>query len=292
MDYSLSTDLWSSVVPLSLLIGAIGGLVWDIGNAVRSSGSDPKTGLDNTLEWPRGLKESDGTKTLNLGFLGPMLVGAVAGLLLVLLVGPSAPDAEEAAKAVVAVNTVAPQEEAKTTSGQTTDANAQQGQAGAQGTAGATGATGSAGATGANGGTGPTGPGGGGTGAQSGDNTQPPEETQTPEPTPTPGEATEAAEEELTSSIPATQLVLLSLLGGLGGWALLRTMTTRSSELLEAAVGRTAESAGQAGAKAVEEKAAELNIGTAEEREKLAQVAGETFTETATAELRTGAKGT
>jgi hypothetical protein len=238
MDYALPADFWSSVVPLALAIGAVGGLVWDIGNAVRGSTTDPKTGLDNTLELPRWHKETDGTRTFNLGFLGPIAVGAIAGLLLVLLVGPTAPNAEEAAKAVVAVSAVAPEAD------QGGDPQAQQG---------------------------------GGQAAEA-------------PPPPTAEEATTAAEENLDSTISQTQLVLLALLGGLSGWALLRTMTTRTSELLEAAIGRTAQSAGDAAAKAVEQKAVELEIKSSK-AEELAAVASETFTEVATAELRTEAKG-
>jgi hypothetical protein len=178
MDFSLPADLWSSVIPISLVVGAAGGLAWDIGNAVRPSKDEPKTGIDNMLELPRIYKAKGGKWMIDLGLLGPLLVGAVGAVLLVLIVGPTPPSAEETAKGVIAANSV------------THEAAQPQ---------------------------------------SSGTETEPPAEAK----------ATEVVEEELPSKIPAVQLVVLALLGGLGGWGLLQTLTTRMSSLLDAAVGKT-----------------------------------------------------
>jgi hypothetical protein len=232
MDFSLPADLWNSVIPISVLVGAAGGLAWDIGNAVRPSKSDPKTGLDNTLELPRIYKAKNGGWAIDLGLLGPILVGAVAGVLLVLLVGPSAPSAEEAAKAVVAANTATP-----------------------------------AGGSGGGGDQGPTE--GGGAQTEAGSETA----------APTPAEATKAAEENLSSEVGAAQLVILALLGGLGGWALLQTLTTKMSSLLEAAVGKTVDHASKAAEEAVLREAEAAGVADEGERKKLAKLAGKTVKE-------------
>jgi hypothetical protein len=105
MDYTLPGDLWDKVIPLSALVGAVAGLVWDIGNSIRQSASDPATGLDNIITLPRGWKGDDGSRNLDLGLLGPILVGAMAGVLLVLLAGRSAPGAQDAASAINKVAT-------------------------------------------------------------------------------------------------------------------------------------------------------------------------------------------
>lgn len=100
MDYTLPADLWDKVIPLSAAIGAVAGLIWDIGNSIRKSATDPATGLDNIITLPRGWKGDDGSINLDLGFLGPIMVGALAGILLVLLAGRSAPGAQDAAAAI------------------------------------------------------------------------------------------------------------------------------------------------------------------------------------------------
>jgi hypothetical protein len=105
MDYTLPADLWDKVIPLSALVGAVAGLIWDVGNSIRQSTSDPATGLDNIITLPRGWKADDGSRNLDLGFLGPILVGAMAGILLVLLAGRSAPGAQDAAAAINKVAT-------------------------------------------------------------------------------------------------------------------------------------------------------------------------------------------
>ncbi len=107
MDFSLPADLWTSVVPIAAAVGAVGGFGWDVGNAIRASSKEPTTGLDNVIELPHGFEKTGGGYAVDLGFLGPMIVGALAGVLLVLLVGPSAPNAEEAAKALLTANTTA-----------------------------------------------------------------------------------------------------------------------------------------------------------------------------------------
>lgn len=109
MDYSLPADLWDKVIPLSALIGALAGFIWDVGNAIRRDESDPATGLDNIVSLPRAWKDEGGARNVDLGFLGPILVGALAGVLLVLLAGRSAPGAQDAASAInkVATNATA-----------------------------------------------------------------------------------------------------------------------------------------------------------------------------------------
>jgi len=100
VDYTLPTDLWDKVIPIAAAVGAIAGLIWDVGNSIRRSSTEPGTGLDNIISLPRSWKESDTARSIDLGFLGPMMVGALAGILLVLLAGRSGPGAQEAATAI------------------------------------------------------------------------------------------------------------------------------------------------------------------------------------------------
>jgi hypothetical protein len=104
MDYNLPADLWDKVIPIAAAVGAVAGLIWDVGNSLRRSSAEPATGMDNIITFPRGWKDDEGARNLNLGFIGPMAVGAMAGVLLVLLAGRSSPGAQEAATAISQVS--------------------------------------------------------------------------------------------------------------------------------------------------------------------------------------------
>lgn len=236
MDFTLPADLWPSVVLLSLLCGAAGGLVWEVGNGVRRSSTEPATGLNNSLEFPRFRKGTEARSMLiELGFLGPTFVGAVAGLLVVLLIAPSSPNAEETAKALVAVGTATPQ---STSAGGAATASKSKAQAPKAKAA-----------------------------------------------APTPAKATATVENNLTSKVGSTELVVLALLGGLGGWGLLQTLTTRMSSLMEAAVGKALQPAVSAGAEKVEKTAEDLNLSPKKQR-KLVAAAEKGFSEAAESALR------
>jgi hypothetical protein len=194
MNYALPADLWDKVIPLSALIGAVAGLIWDVGNAIRRSGSEPATGFDNVITLPRGWKADDGSRNLELGFLGPMLVGAMAGTLLVLLAGRSSAGGQDAATAISQVSQTV-------TEAPTLDQ--------AQGYA---------------------------------------------------DEAQQIVEDNLGTQITAYSLFLFAALGGLAGWPLLRAMTTRTSKLIEAAVGVAFEPASRSANEAVQAAVESLDL--------------------------------
>lgn len=212
MDYTLPADLWDKVIPLAALVGAVAGFVWDIGNAIRRSADDPATGLDNIITLPRGSAGADGSRNLDLGFIGPMLVGAMAGILLVLLAGRSAPGAEETASAISQVSEAV-----------------------------------------------------GGTG--------------------TSDQAETIAESNLGTQVTAYALFLFAALGGLAGWPLLQAMTTRTSKLVEAAVGVAFEPASRSAKEAVQQTAESLNISD-DDKQKLADAAEQAVQKSAPAALR------
>jgi hypothetical protein len=207
MDYTISSDLWTSIIPLSLAIGAVGGFIWDVGNAIRKSTRDVSTGLDNIITLPSFHHPRGKSWYIELGLLGPIAVGAVAGLLVVLLVGRTGPSTEEVTPQLLTVAQATP---TTNSPGQGAGANGQ----GAQGS---------------------------------------PQQSQQEE-------VADAAEALTTTTIDRDFLVVLALIGGLGGWALLQTITTRSSQLLEAAVGAVIGPAGDAAAQTVQQKAAQLGI--------------------------------
>jgi hypothetical protein len=231
MDYSFSTEFWSAVIPIALLAGAAGGLIWDIGNAVHRSRSNPQTGFDNLLSLPQRQKSGEKVVAIELGFFGPMLAGAIAGVLLVLLVAPTGPSTEDAAKAVVAVSSTAPQGAG--------NGDAVEPSAGSQGTA--------------------NGKAGGGTENPGNGGSLEADEPSGEAINPTPAQATQVAEDNLGETISSSQLVLFALLGGLGGWALLQSLTTRLSDLLEGALGKAIQPAKQAGGEEVRQQLKELS---------------------------------
>lgn len=214
MDYSIPADLWDKIIPLSALIGAVGGLIWDVGNAIRQKGDKATTGLDNMISLPRGFHPQGAGYTIDLGFLGPMLVGAIAGILLVLLAGRTTPGANETANALVGVSGVA--------GGQTS-----------------------------------------------------------------PQAAQNAADTLTTTQVGSVQLVILALFGGLGGWGLLQTLTTRASKLLEAAVGTALAPAQTQARKAVEQAAENLPL-TDPQKLQLGKAAEQAVKEAVPESLRAG----
>jgi hypothetical protein len=222
MDYTVSGDLWTSIIPLSLAIGAVGGLAWDIGNAIRKSASDPATGLDNIITLPSIHTPRRKSWYIELGFLGPMAVGAIAGVLVVLLVGRTGPSTEEVTPQLLTVSQTAT----------TTEGAAQQ-----------------------------------------------PQQQQ---------QVADAAEALTTTTIDRDLLVVLALIGGLGGWALLQTITTRSSQLLEAAVGAALQPAAEAAANTVQQKARDMPGISTEQEEELANAAREGVSEQSETLLRPG----
>lgn len=223
MNYELPAELWSAVVPLSALIGAIGGLIWEIGNAVRRSQADPELGLGNTIELPRCHRTKSKRSLIELGVLGPMAVGAVSGVLFVLLVGAGGPSPENVANAVVTATTVTDAPQATPTGSPQSETKGQPSPAGKTGGREA-GESGSAN--------------GGGT---------------TTESAPTPAEATEVVEEELSTSVSGVQLISLALLGGLAGWGLIQSLTTRLTDVFGGLIGKTAQSAGEEAKKTIEQ---------------------------------------
>jgi hypothetical protein len=212
MDYTLPADLWDKVIPLSALIGAVAGLIWDIGNAIRKSNSEPATGLDNIITLPRGWKADNGNRNLDLGFVGPMLVGAMAGILLVLLAGRSAPGAQDAATAISQVSETVTRAAAD-------------------------------------------------------------------------DEAKQIAQDSFGTQITAYSLFLFAALGGLAGWPLLQAMTTRTSKLVEAAVGVAFEPASRSANEAVQAAAQSLDL-TEDQTQQLGDAAEQAVQQSAPAALR------
>jgi hypothetical protein len=255
VNYELPAELWSAVVPVSLLIGAIGGLIWEIGNAVRRSQSDPELGLGNTIELPRWHRTSSGRTLFELGVLGPMAIGAVSGVLLVLLVGAGGPGSEEVAKAVVTASSVTDAPSTATTGTSNTGGGSQPSptdQAPA---------------------------GGSGSGEPEPNEPGPTGGSGAPAEAPTAAEATEVVEEELSTSIGGVQLISLALLGGLAGWGLIQSLTTRLSDVLEAMIGKSAKRAGDVAKESI--LAADPNLTQAQ----MAQQVGEKVEAAASGEV-------
>jgi hypothetical protein len=210
MDYSLPADLWDKVIPISAAVGAVAGFIWDVGNSIRMSNSSPATGIDNIVTLPRSWKDEGSGRNIDLGLLGPVLVGALAGVLLVLLAGRSTPGAQEAASAI---NKVA------------NNVNSQ------------------------------------------------------------PGDTKQVAEQTLTTQITAASLFFFAALGGLSGWPLLRAMSTRTSKLVEAAVGVAYGPASREAKEAVQDVAQDMKL-TAAQKRKLSDAAESAVKRAAPAALR------
>jgi hypothetical protein len=93
VDYSFSKD-FETIVVLAAVAGAAGGFAWDIANPVRRFSKNPPIGLENRITFPK-LFSARGTRGLDLGFLGPLIIGALAGIVAVLVAGRSGPGGED-----------------------------------------------------------------------------------------------------------------------------------------------------------------------------------------------------
>jgi len=91
MDYSFDTD-FGTIIMIALGVGALGGLAWEIANAVRRDSNEPAIGLDNRITFPFFFRDRGRGFGLDFGFLGPLVIGAFAGAVTVLLAGRSGPD--------------------------------------------------------------------------------------------------------------------------------------------------------------------------------------------------------
>ena len=81
-DLTLSNDLWT-IVGLAAALGAAGGLIYDILEPLRPGKGWKADWFENVTGLPRILRNG----SIEWGFLGPMMVGAGAAILLVFLVG-------------------------------------------------------------------------------------------------------------------------------------------------------------------------------------------------------------
>jgi hypothetical protein len=93
LGYSFDKD-FETIVLIAAAVGAMGGLIWDVANPVRRFSKEPPVGLDNRLAFPR-LFRAGQTRGVDLGMLGPLIIGAGAGILVVLLGGRSGPDGDD-----------------------------------------------------------------------------------------------------------------------------------------------------------------------------------------------------
>jgi len=94
LDYSFDKD-FETIVLIAAAVGAVGGLIWDIANPIRRFSKEPSVGLDNRLTFPKLFRAGRRTRGLDLGLLGPLVIGAGAGILIVLLGGRSGPDGDD-----------------------------------------------------------------------------------------------------------------------------------------------------------------------------------------------------
>jgi hypothetical protein len=93
LAYSFDKD-FENIVLVAAAVGAVGGLMWDVANPIRRFSKKPVAGLENRLTAPRFFKSGE-TRGVDLGVLGPILLGATAGILVVLLAGRSGPDGQD-----------------------------------------------------------------------------------------------------------------------------------------------------------------------------------------------------
>lgn len=99
MSYAYASDTLT-ILGLSAATGALGGLAWDIGYSI--SGRKPSQGLENRLTLPRFVKRG-GRTSLELGFFGPLMLGAIAAIVVIFTVGRSGPDGAALLAQVAAV---------------------------------------------------------------------------------------------------------------------------------------------------------------------------------------------
>lgn len=98
-------------------------------------------------------------------------------------------------------------------------------------------------------------------------------------------QAQQIAEDNLGTQITAYSLFLFAALGGLAGWPLLQAMTTRTSKLVEAAVGVAFEPASRSAKEAVQATADSLDL-TEDQKRQLADAAQLAVQESAPVALR------
>lgn len=185
MDYSFDTD-FGTIVLTAAAVGAFGGLIWDVANPIRRFSKEPATGLDNRLTLPR-FKTGQGSG-LDLGFLGPMLMGAATGILLVLLGGRGGPNGQDVVAQLANLAAATGQDPSTTAA------------------------------------------------------------------------AAKTAEKALATGISKQSLYILAFVGGIAGWALLQSLSTRLTSLFEVVVKKSAETASEAAASAVRQAAARQGL--------------------------------
>lgn len=103
MDYTFAKD-FGTIIGMAALAGGVGGFVWDVANPIRRSQRAVMTGLENRITWPKTFKLKNSNSGLDLGFLGPLIIGACTGIVVVLVAGRSGPDGAELLRVLADVN--------------------------------------------------------------------------------------------------------------------------------------------------------------------------------------------
>lgn len=101
MDFQLSGgELWA-VIAWSAVLGGLGGLAFDVLEPLAGRQGPIATDFDNKISLPRLFRDpSTGVVTVDVGFVGPIFVGAVAALVAVFLIAPAPPSGGEALRGV------------------------------------------------------------------------------------------------------------------------------------------------------------------------------------------------
>jgi hypothetical protein len=86
MALEVSSDL-PQILVFSGMLGAAGGFTFDVVTPLKARAGEPSVAFDNRIDRPRRLEDGG----YDFGFIGPMLVGAVAAVAAVLAVGVSRP---------------------------------------------------------------------------------------------------------------------------------------------------------------------------------------------------------
>lgn len=103
MDYTFAKD-FGAILGMSALAGAVGGFVWDVANPIRRAQRTVVTGLENRITWPRFFKVKNKPAGLDLGFLGPLFIGACTGIVVVLVAGRTSPDGADLLRQLGTIN--------------------------------------------------------------------------------------------------------------------------------------------------------------------------------------------